>query len=64
MYRPTGQVIVVNVFTHIVAAAVRTVTPEMPRYIWEDQWVASSSGFSPSTYLAWEALPIAIQLPV
>jgi hypothetical protein len=34
MFRPTGQVISVNVFTHIVAAAVRIVTPEMPRYIW------------------------------
>jgi hypothetical protein len=34
MYRPAGQVVPVNVFTHIVAAAVGIVTPEMPRYIW------------------------------
>jgi hypothetical protein len=33
MYRPAGQVVIVKVFTHIVAVAVGTVTPEMPRYI-------------------------------
>jgi hypothetical protein len=33
MYRPTWQMVFVNVFTDVVAAAVRVVTPEMPRYI-------------------------------
>ena len=33
MYRPAGQVVIVNVFTDIVAAAVRIITPEMPRSI-------------------------------